>query len=239
MENIKFPNDQEFLANLILQRSGSFTKNGGREALQTWFRTGEKAQLAAFLTDNKILNRFLRETVQECLDEADELVANLPRSCFNRVISIGPGNGLLELCLFKKTGANALLLIDIEETDLHQAGFAAQGSGYASLDATKVFLTMNGVPEEAVKTCNPKSEPLPRFSFDLLMSILSMGFHYPCDDYLDFILENRNCDARVVVDRRDETVDAGFEALREIMRVEKRISLFKRERVFLANSEDA
>ena len=239
MTTISFPKDQEFFANLILQRSGPFTNIGGRDALQTWFRTGEKAQLFGYLEENDLLDRYLEETLRECAEEADVLVAALPSTCFNRIVSIGPGNGLLELCLFRETKPQALLLIDIEETELHQAGFAARGSGYASLAATKAFLTLNGVPEEAVITCNPKSQSIPSFRFDLLVSILSMGFHYPCDDYLEFILNNQNKGARVVVDKRNESVDAGFEALREKLRVEKRIRLFKRERVFLVNPDHA
>lgn len=239
MTSIKFPDDSEFFSNLILQRSGPFTNIGGRDALGTWFSTGEKAQLFSYLDNNDLLDRYLEETVRQYTEEVDVLVAALPPACFNRIVSIGPGNGLLELCLFQKTKPRSLLLIDIEETKLHQAGFAAQGSGYASLAATKAFLTLNGVPEEVVITCNPKSQAIPSFRFDLLMSILSMGFHYPCDDYLEFILQNQCNGAWVVVDRRNGSVDPGFETLREKLRMENRIPSSKKERVFLANTDDA
>jgi hypothetical protein len=233
MIEIVFPNDRLFLANLIIQRTGSFTEIGGREALRTWFRTGEKAQLYNFLSDNKLIETYLRETVAACDQEALALVSELPPDCFHHIVSIGPGNGLLELCLFKKTRPKSLLLIDIEESEIHQAGFAEAGSGYASLSATRNFLVSNGVPNDAIKTNNPRFETPPDFKFDLLISMLSMGFHYPCDDYVGFVSRNMKSNSWIVLDKRNDASDAGFDKIRKSFRVETQVPMEKCSRVFM------
>jgi hypothetical protein len=237
MTVIEIPQDDAFISNLILQRSGPFTRIGGLGALRKWFSTGEKSQLVGFLRENQLVEKYLKETFKECAEEVRDIVRELPGDSFDRMISIGPGNGVLELLFCREVKPTKVLLIDIEESDMHQAGFQDQGSGYASLRATKDFLVSNGVPPDVVMTCNPSHQALPSFKFDFLMSILSMGFHYPCDQYSEFIVENANKDARIVMDKRGGSTDAGFEKLRKIMRTQKQIPMDKGDRFFLSHPD--
>jgi hypothetical protein len=239
MTGIEIPSDGAFLSNLILQRSGPFIKYGGQPALRKWFSTGEKSQLVGFLRENRLVEKYLKETFEECAEEANAIVEALPGASFDNVVSIGPGNGVLELFFYRAVSPRKILLIDIEESDIHQAGFDDQGSGYASLRATKDFLVSNDVPADAVMTCNPNNQELPGFKFDFLMSILSMGFHYPCDAYSEFILKNANTNARIVMDKRGESLDAGFEKLLANTLTHNQIPMYKRDRVFLACSGEA
>ena len=47
--SIHFPDEPDFINNLILQRTEPFIDMGGGAALSRWFETGEKTQLDAFL----------------------------------------------------------------------------------------------------------------------------------------------------------------------------------------------
>jgi hypothetical protein len=234
VEDIRIPTDSAFIEDLVLQRTASFIACGGAGALNHWFATGDKAQLSEHLHRNGLLERFLHATVAEIRREADTLVAGLPPECFGSVVSIGPGNGILELLLMRSVPVSSLLLIDIESSDTHRHGFNDTGSGYASLAATRAFLEANGVAPAALVTCNPRREPLPDFEFDLLLSVLSMGFHYPCDDYVDFIEGNAHQRSLVVIDKRRDAPDAGYERLKRSFAVLRSTPAGKHDRVVLA-----
>jgi hypothetical protein len=233
MTNINIPADQQFIENLILQRTGPFISYGGAGALNQWFARGDKAQLFDFLAKNNFLQRFLQDTINEISEEAHALIGELPADCFNSMVSIGPGNGILELVLMKKTAAKSILLIDIETSDTHLHGYNLTGSGYASLEATRSFLVSNGVASESIMACNPRLEKLPEFRFHLLLSILSMGFHYPCDEYADFISKNCRPGGFVVFDKRRGIPDSGFDALGKSFHMSKKMAAQKHDRIFL------
>ena len=115
--------------------------------------------------------------------------------------------------IYKNTQYNSILLIDIEYSDSHKHGFKLEGSGYANLEETQNFLILNDVPMEKFFLCNPKKQHLPKYKFDLLISILSMGFHYPCDSYVDFIVQNAEKGSKIVLDKRSNVIDVGFDSL--------------------------
>jgi hypothetical protein len=232
MAEIELPESSRFIEDLILQRTGPFIKLGGAAPLSTWMASGQRSQLFEFLITNNLLQSYLKEALREISQDMDVLVSSLPAGCFNRVISIGAGNGILELLLIKRMPVKALLLIDIEESDVHRHGFSSHGSGYASLHATKDFLVANGVEADSIFVCNPRIAPLSTFPSDLIMSILSMGFHYPCDDYTDFILRSLQNGGQTVFDKRRGKADPGYAAIGKSMRLVKSIPFQKSDRMF-------
>jgi hypothetical protein len=233
MYEIRMTMQDEFIENLILQRTAAFTRLGGSSPLNEWFQTGDKSRLSFFLKENNFLETFLEETIAEMATEVDSLVSKLSNRRVDDLVSIGPGNGIYELLLMKKLDCSRILLIDIEETNDHNHGFNATGSGYASLRATKEFLISNGIDENKVNLCNPHKEALPKFNFDLLISILSMGFHYPCDEYVDFITENMKLEGLVVLDKRRGTPDAGFSKLQSLLTMANVFEYKKHNQCFL------
>jgi hypothetical protein len=227
------PTDQDFIDNLILQRTSPFVKLGGSAALQHWFRTGQKNQLSGFLASRGLLQDYLQAAMAEISAEADQLIAAIPEEGFADLVSIGAGNGLLEVLLARKRPVKRMVLIDIEVSELNQHGFAEQGSGYASLAAAKALMLANGMTAEQVITVNPTHEPLPDMDFSLLLSILSMGFHFPCDDYAPYILKNLRPGGHAVIDKRRGVVDSGFDALQAGLRTVRSEPGEKRDRVYL------
>lgn len=49
----------------------------------------------------------------------------------------------------------------MEVTKSQKHGFNQQGSGYAILLKTKIFLISNGIPSESIQLCNPVKDNLP------------------------------------------------------------------------------
>lgn len=236
-EQLSIPNDKKFLTDLILQRTGPFLRHGGGGALNRWFTHGDRDGLSSFLEERNLVGRFLTDVFREVAAEAESLSAMLPVDSLDRIVSIGPGNGLLELMLLKKGATSQILLIDIEHTAEHHHGFNSSGSGYATLATTKSFLVANGVKPESVGLCNPRKEPLPAFRYSSLISLLSMGFHYPCDEYVEFIQANAGEGALIVFDKRKDVPDSGYDALCAAFGIRHSLDTPKSCRVFLAHRQ--
>jgi hypothetical protein len=235
MKIIRFPNDPDFFSNLILQRTGPFIKLGGEPILDSWFSHGEKNSLFEFLSRNKLLDVYIKMIMADLHLELTELTKNIPESNFERVISVGPGNGLVELLILKLGLTSELLLIDIEKTKEHYHGFNRRGSGYADLNTTKMFLELNIDYPVRIHICNPLKDEIPNFKFSLFTSLLSMGFHYPCDEYADYITRNAEANSMIIFDKRLSSHDPGFEKLSQCFTNCISIRSGKSERVFLSS----
>ena len=233
---IEIPSTPQFLTDLILQRTGPFLKLGGNLALNDWFTKGNVNGLVQYLKSKNLISEYLRLVLEDFKVELNELKMNIPKESLRKIVSIGPGNGLLELLLLREGSTTDLLLIDIERTPEHYHGFNSKGSGYASLLATKNFLEKNMGVSTKIHTCNPAKESLPNFEYTLLVSILSMGFHYPCDEYADFIMTNSSKGSIVVFDKRLGVPDAGFEHISTSFSQMQSISGQKHKKVFLQKS---
>jgi len=203
--------DPVWMADLVLQRTGPLLTLGGGHVLAEWVHTGNRQPLETLCSDPGFVSQYLDVVVGEALVEAESLEPLLDGQA--RLCSIGPGNGLVELFLCRNTNANHILLIDIERTAEHRHGFELAGSGYASLQKTKQFMEMNGITGPSIQLCNPRREALPEFTFDVLISIMSMGFHYPCDEYVNFIRANCRQSGRVIFDKRKGVKDPGYDRL--------------------------
>ena len=229
--NIIFPESRNFFSDLILQRTDGFIKCGGREVLDRWFKGEKKDHLIDFLINNDKYEEFMKITIGNYLKEVDEFLKVYKIINADHLVSIGPGNGVFETLLLKKINFKNILLIDIEDTKSQKHGFANKGSGYASLASTKNFLVSNGIPLETIKICNPRIHNIPKFKFDLLFSLYSMGFHYPCDEYVDFIIENSSVNSKIIYDKRRKVIDIGYEKLTNNFLMLKKIQKLKHDRV--------
>jgi hypothetical protein len=209
----RFELNQDDLANLILQRTNKFLEWGGGAAFAQWVHTGGKDQLVGFLAGQNKVKPFIDSVCAEISAEFEPLKPHIVAAKPGMFVSIGPGLAILELMVFRSCGPLKFTLIDIEQSAEHQHGYAQKGSGYASLESCKRFLVANGVDAASVTCCNPRKQPLPSGSFDMLVSLLSMGFHYPCDEYAAFIRDGLRKDGILIFDKRKGVPDAGWLAL--------------------------
>lgn len=121
----------------------------------------------------------------------------------NSVLDIGCGLGIYDLAIndFYSTNNIKFHLLDKttseeEEKNVYY-GHQEIGAYYNNLDYTKEFLMINGVSEENIN-CITVSENLTDVNenlknnltnIDLIISIISWGFHYPVKTYLDSIYQ--------------------------------------------------
>tara|TARA_B110001450_G_C17602928_1_gene473783 strand:- start:315 stop:1028 length:714 start_codon:yes stop_codon:yes gene_type:complete len=230
---ITFPKSKTFFSDLILQRTNAFIQCGGGDILKKWMDGEKKVHLVDYLLDNNQYENFMKITIKSYLEEIEEFKNIINNEEINNLVSIGPGNGVFETLLLQKIKFKKILMIDLEETKSQNHGFNKLGSGYANLINTKKFMIDNSIPEKSIIICNPKKQKLPRFKFNLLISFFSMGFHYPCDEYVDFIIKNGSFKSNIIYDKRRNVYDEGHDVLQKQFLCLRKISNIKHDRIFM------
>lgn len=223
------------LSNVVLQRTGPFLKLGGGGALNHWLKTGERWQLAGFLSAAGKVDAFISAVISEVSREFELIGPHITAIAPQTIVSVGPGAGFLEYMIYKAIPAR-LVLIDIEQSSEHRHGFAQRGSGYSRLASCRDFLISNGVKPEHVETCNPCHEPLPTAGFDILISLFSMGFHYPCDEYATFVRAGLRKGGLLIFDKRIDGEDPGWKELEPLFDVVVRMESIKSQRMILSRN---
>lgn len=208
--DLKFQLSGLDLANLAIQRTTPLIALGGRQALDHWFATGDKQPIAFLLQE--VAAPFLNQVVQEIRREAEDLDRYLDFSAIRNVASIGPGLCIFEFLMYQRHSCR-LYLIDIETSTEHQAGFHQHGSGYSDNTCARRFLEDNGVPPTDIEFCNPRKQPLRSTPTDLIISNISMGFHYPVTEYVSYIQQALVPGGFLVFDKRKGVEDQGWKAL--------------------------
>lgn len=230
--------NKDLVTDLILQRTGAFLEiPGANVVLQNWFSHGDREGLYDHLIRTSSLDYYITKTLNGLKEEAGLIAEELPHSG-GSLISIGPGNGIIELILARTMHLSDLLLVDIERTAHCHHGYNQQGAGYADLRETRGSLTRQLNDTTNVRTWNPKKQPAPKFRFDFLISILSMGFHYPCDEYTSFILKNAKNGSLVIIDKRKGVPDYGFDVLSKGRKIKRVSGNTKSERVKITLEEN-
>lgn len=130
-------------------------------------------------------NAILERTSADLEAEFRDLERFFDRRPIRRMVDIGCGHALIDLFFFRRYGCD-LHPVDIEQSPERYHDYHDVGAGYASLPSARAFLVRNGVPSERIRTTNPKREKLVDSGCDLVMSLLSCGFHYPVSTYLGF-----------------------------------------------------
>lgn len=135
---------------------------------------------------------------QKEIDLINSFLSQPPKT----VMDIGCGLGIYDLALhdYYKSDIDYYLVdksTDPEEESKVFYGFKEQGAFYNDLDYTHQFLEQNGIPSDNLhmihveetqeETCQYLEEYLP--NIDLVISIISCGFHYPVSSYLDTVKE--------------------------------------------------
>ncbi len=227
---------EDFISNLILQRTGPFIKLGGGAALRQWMETGDTKILFPYLLDRNLTEDYFSMVFAEIALEVEQLSERIEGASLDSIVSIGPGNGLVELALMSIGETRRALLVDIESNGSHHHNYAEKGSGYCQLIETMAFLRANGISETDIQFCNPLKHPLRDFDFTFCISLLSMGFHYPCEEYAQFILRNMLPGGYLIFDKRKSRSDDGFDHISSELILVDCISSEKSERLFFRKS---
>jgi len=128
----------------------------------------------------------------------------LPVDCSD-VLDIGCGVGGIDILLFNHYNKSCnihLLDKDGEGTELYY-GYRKEASHYNSLDISKSFLVSNEVGKEKIFTYDANQNQYPDCKCQVILSLISCGFHYPASTYLEKIKNIK--DGIIILDIRKHT----------------------------------
>lgn len=224
------------VANLALQRTEVMFNTGipriGAPSYLFWARFNSKLplMLEARLRRQKIISGALAVITAEVA----QIVARLPSEPVARLCDIGCGYAFHDVFLGRVVDLTQIHLIDIEHTDQRHHDFNRCGAGYSNLERAAALLASNAQPgkQPPISTLNPQRQEMD-FShcFDLIISLLSCGFHYPVDIYLEFFERCLAPGGQIILDLRcDQDHASLFSSFRVAHKI---IGDKKTERVFL------
>lgn len=188
------------VANLALQRTGALVEvpRLGRLSYKAWRSGNDLPLLLESLVRRQAIVRYCERLVY---DDYQTIAPHVRSMNVERMTDIGCGYGLVDIFFFHDFQCD-VQLIDIEESDYRDHNFAEQGAGYSSLTVAKRLLAANGVDPQKVQSCNPTRDPLPTQAVDLVISLLSLGFHYPLETYSNYISTVLKPGGAMVIDVR-------------------------------------
>jgi SAM-dependent methyltransferase len=157
-------------------------------------------------SDNKI-NDALTSMM---LKDYNMIQPHLPSNVDN-ILDIGCGLGLIDLALYKHYNNVNLHMLDKTNSiskDTSVRGFNKEYIFYNSMDATKDTLVSNGVPNENINLYEVTTEHLDVLKhkkYDLILSLLSCGWHYSIETYVDLIKSTLAPEGILILDIRHNT----------------------------------
>jgi SAM-dependent methyltransferase len=186
--------------------------------------------IEAALNRPSIAKLYFAEMKHEFATIAD----HLPASC-GAWMDIGCGIGGIDAMIwdhYARAGASELpevyLLDKTETAGKVWYGFKSFGAFYNSLPATKAFLVHNGVKSEKIHLFEAKGDNTIAIErdLDLVLSLISWGFHYPVETYLDRVHELLRPQGRLIIDIRKGTdgidrIAAKFSSATSVYQTEK------------------
>ena len=134
---------------------------------------------------------------------------HLPCDC-DSILDIGCGVGGIDVCIYRHYEPRGIDLYMLDKTHIERNvsyGFKEKASLYNSLLVAKELLTSNGVPERRINLieATDSNDIAIDKQVDLVISLLSWGFHYPIGLYLDSVQGILRKNGKIIVDVRKNT----------------------------------
>jgi SAM-dependent methyltransferase len=168
-----------------------------------WSYYEKAVALEAGFRKKDIKDLFQKDIYNEYLKIRD----HLPATC-DSVLDIGCGAGGIDLFLFRHYHQSpSLQFYLLDKTKINKRVFynyKPKGAFYNSLPATENLLNINGIPGENIHLLEATEDSqidIPR-KVDLVISLISWGFHYPVSTYLERVYDLLQEKGRLIIDLR-------------------------------------
>jgi SAM-dependent methyltransferase len=130
----------------------------------------------------------------------------LPRVC-RSVLDIGCGVAGIDVLIQRHYGDQAVDFFLLDRSEVTPSVFysyQSRGAFYNSLEVARGLMTMNGLPAERIHLleATPENDIKITGTVDLIISLLSWGFHYPLEGYLVRVHELLSADGVLILDVR-------------------------------------
>jgi len=155
----------------------------------------------------KIRSEALKSLFEEGLREDYEIIKDyLPKDC-SSILDIGCGVAGIDCFLenhYRGTGVDFVLLDKSKVEKKVFYSYRQKGAFYNSLAVARQMLMDNGIDADRIRLVevHEGTNPEIRDNVDLIISLLSWGFHYPLEIYLDMVVEKLSKNGTLILDIR-------------------------------------
>ena len=175
-----------------------------------------RKRFGRFLFTNFFINYFQNKKIEKVteelfLNELETFKAFLPASAEN-IMDIGCGLGIINIYLnkFFEKKSNFFLLDKSRIDKKINYGFSSNYESYNDLNETKNILLENDVDSGCIYLFDVEKKFQINKKIDLVISLKSMGYHYPINTYIELF---RNCctkDTVFIYDIGDNQYDENY-----------------------------
>lgn len=152
------------------------------------------------------------EAVNAMTNKDYEMIKNFLPDNINSLLDIGCGLALIDFALYNHYNQKVNLFLLDKTNEISKEdnikGFNQKYIFYNSMSATAETLIENGVSESNLNIFEVSDENLELLNnkkFDLILSLLSCGWHYSIETYIDLILNSLEDDGLLIIDIRHNT----------------------------------
>ena len=118
-------------------------------------------------------------------------------------LSIGGGIGGLEAIINKNLDNKNYYFIErnyVSKKVKYGWGGMINDEAYNNLSLQKIFLEANGLKSAQVNIFDFDKDNFPNIKFDVIISLLSLDYHYDFDIYLDYLKKVSKPDTKIIFD---------------------------------------
>jgi hypothetical protein len=118
-------------------------------------------------------------------------------------LSIGGGMGGLEAVINKRLGSKKFYFIErnfVSKKVVYGWGGSSNSEAYNNVGEQKYFLLKNGLEEKNIHIYDYDNNELPRLKFDIIISLLSLDYHYDFFIYADYLKSVSAKNTKIIFD---------------------------------------
>lgn len=156
-----------------------------------------------FITKFFINEKLIGESYHDIMINEFSTIEKFINKEDNLFLSIGGGLGGLELMINKKFDNRNYYFIErnfISKKVKYGWGGMTNSEAYNDLNLQKNFLEANGLKIEQINIYDYDKDDLPNIKFDLVISLLSLDYHYDFDIYINYLKKISKPNTRIIFD---------------------------------------
>ena len=152
-----------------------------------------------FISSSDVGKKYYEIMLKEFLSISKE-IENPDNKFF---LSIGGGIGGLEAVINKKLGSKKFYFIErnfVSKKVVYGWGGSLNSEAYNNVREQKYFLLRNSLEEENIHIYDYDNNDLPRLKFDIIISLLSLDYHYDFFIYADYLKSVSEKNTKIIFD---------------------------------------
>ena len=164
-----------------------------------------RKKFGRFIFTNFFINYFQNTTLEQnsenlFLREVETFKKYLPKNVKN-IMDVGCGLGIIDIYLNRIFNNPKFFLLDKNRIDKKiKYGFSSNYESYNDLNETKNLLLNNEIMLDQINLVDVEKTININEKIDLVISLKSMGYHYPLENYLNLFKKHCSQDAIFIFD---------------------------------------